>query len=253
MASIAPISWQDVLRLRDEVRALIRDSTTIEAAAQCTTQLLFEKFRDSLVLVRCFATAPFSALPQTNQTFVRQLVFQTGDAIVLEEGTLVLSLLGTSGLETAWNNRHESRGHIGIPLISSSFIQAIPMVARLLVELNVDLDWFDGEREGLTQKQSDAGTAGLFYVRDAATTVDRLGRYVIPAQDFVANYGVKTVFGIGGTYADGTILSLVLFTRDVLERSDVEPYSSLIVTLKAATAELAQAGKFFDKTHLPAS
>ncbi len=54
---------------------------------------------------------------------------------------MVLSLLGTRGEDMRWNDRRNSQGHVGIPLVSADFIDAIPMMSRLLKELGLDLNW----------------------------------------------------------------------------------------------------------------
>ena len=56
---------------------------------------------------------------------------------------------------------------------------------------------------------------------------------------------MKTVFGLGGAYAEGTILTLIIFTCDRLEKAEVEPYVRLVSSLKAATASLVKEGKIF--------
>ena len=50
-------------------------------------------------------------------------------------------------------------------------------------------------------------TAGLFFVEDASRATDHHGRKIIAAQEFVDTYRVKAVFGIGGAYVAGQIVS----------------------------------------------
>ena len=70
------------------------------------------------------------------------------------------------------------------------------MISRLLKELGVPLDWVDGHDSSMIEKTM-ARSAGLFFVEDASEATDQEGRKIIAAQDFVSQYGVKGVFGIG--------------------------------------------------------
>ena len=129
--------------------------------------------------------------------------------------------MGTRGRDPRWNSRHTSRGHLGIPLVSMEFVEAIPMIARLLKELGATLE--GREDMDTTIVTSSLGrVAGAFYVEDAETDVDQQGRRVIAARDFVREHGVRTVFGFGGAYPVAkTFLAVVVFTRETIERRQV--------------------------------
>lgn len=62
------------------------------------------------------------------------------------------------------------------------------------------------------------GFNGVFYVDDASSARDAQDRLIIAARDFVAEHGVKTVFGMGGAYPDGTLLVIIVFAREHLTR-----------------------------------
>jgi hypothetical protein len=66
-----------------------------------------------------------------------------GATSALTGTTPVLSLVGTQGQEADWNDNRKSKQHRGVPLISAEFVDGIPMIARLLRELGVPLDWID--------------------------------------------------------------------------------------------------------------
>jgi hypothetical protein len=55
------------------------------------------------------------------------------------------------------------------------------------------------------------GRNGTFYVQDARTAVDSLGRHVIAARDFAQEFAIRTVFGMGGAYVDGTMAVAIFF------------------------------------------
>ena len=245
MARIADFSGADILTLQDDLRAGARASLTLEEAAQRAVTILYEALSESAVLVRLFATLPYAELPADLQRRVSELACINGCEEAIRDDALVLTLLGTRGTQAEWNSRAQSVGHAGIPLVSAGFVEAIPMVSRLLRELGVDLRWFDEQDRSAVEKKLVGGLAGLFYVRDAASALDHRGRTVIPAQDFVAAHGVKTVFGLGSVHTGGTVLTLLVFTRDILEKAEVEQYVRLVQSIKATTAALVAQRRWF--------
>ena len=85
---------------------------------------------------------------------------------VLRPKTPVLSLLGTRGAVPRWNSRHLSEGHVGIPLASAEFVDAIPMIASLVKQLGVGIESADDVETAIVTNT--LGTAaGVFYVDDA--------------------------------------------------------------------------------------
>ena len=84
-------------------------------------------------------------------------------------------------------------------------------------------------------------------MQNASTAKDDRGRSVIPDQVFAKKYGVNTVFGMGGSYVDGTLAVAVFFTTEQLERMVVDRYPSLIGNFKMATADLMSEGRIFEE------
>ncbi len=222
----------------------LQQAKSLEAAAQAVSTALHKQFADSVVLSRVFITVPFSNLPPVNKTFVENLAKSAGAISGLKPTTPILSLVGTHGQEPAWNDRRKSKGHMGIPLISSAFVGAIPMISRLLKELGVPLDWIDSHDSEIIKKTV-GSSAGLFFVDDAATATDHEGRKIIAAQDFVSNYKVKSVFGTGEAYAGGEILANIMFCRDTVSRASAERFMELSSRFKSKSASLLESKKVF--------
>ena len=231
----------DDLRIR--VEAETAQSGSLEHAAQTLVRVLHEEFDDSVVLARTFLTIPFSALPAFNREFVEKLAETAGAGSALKPETAVLSLIGTHGQEDQWNDRRSSEGHVGIPLISAAFVESIPMISRLLKELGVPLSWVDTRDSDIVETLG--GSAGLFFVENAAEATDSEGRKIIAAQEFVAKYGVRGVFGVAGPYFGDHMLVTVLFCRDAFSRTDAERFTGLIDSFRAGTRELLENGKIF--------
>jgi len=245
MTAINDFSSQDHTSLAREVQRRTRGALSLEGAAQAFTKVLYETFPDDILLARVFVTVPYVKLSADVRAAVDGLIQKTGIGDRMRDDTPVLSLIGTTGTEAPWNDRKRSAGHAGIPLATSDFIDAIPMVARLLRELGVGLDWIDTGDTSIVAR-SLGSSSGLFYVQDAGVAVDHLRRKIIAAQDFVKQYDVKTVFGLGGGYLEtSSFLASIVFCRTEIERGKIEPFMGLINRIKVSTSELVKQGRLF--------
>lgn len=227
-----------------KVEPKVKGARSLEEAAQEVCTELHSRFTESVTLARVFLTVPFGSLPQGVKDFVQNLAKSPKAESGLKPTTPVLSLLGTRGQESNWNDRRKSNGHLGIPLISAAFVGAIPMISRLLRELGVPIDWVDSHDSEIIKKTV-GKSAGLFFVEDAASATDHEGRKIIAAQDFVSGYKIRTVFGTGEAYANGQILVNVLFCSDLVPRAAAERFPELISLFKNGTTPLVEAGKIF--------
>lgn len=222
----------------------VQQSKSLENAAQQLVTKIHAQFDESVVLARVYLTVPYGALPSANTEFVKKLVSSTPAASELKPTTPVLSLVGSHGQEEDWCDRRNSKGHVGIPLISSSFVDAIPMISRLLKELGVPVEWVDSHDAEIIVKTV-GQSAGLFFAENAAEATDRLGRKIIAAQDFVSSYGVKSVFGIGGAYPGSEMIVIVVFCRDAVSRAAAEKFLPLANLFKEKTGSLVGPAKVF--------
>ena len=244
MSTLSQLSDSDMLALERRFQLAIHPATSLELAAQTYTEQVYAALADSLVLLRVFATVRFGDLPAQNREFVQALARSAGRSAISDE-TLVLSLLGTMGVEPAWCDRHRSVGHVGIPLLSAEFVGAIPMIARMLKQLGVSLDWMGRDDAAIVGKTF-GFQSGVFYVSEAANARDAEGRKIIAAQEFVAQYGVETVFGVGGGYVGTPVFTTIIgFCRERIDEPRVERLRSHIDRFKAETAALVRDGKIF--------
>ena len=111
------ISIETIKQLKQRIERLLPPCSSLEEAAQKFTNLLFEEFQDSLILVRLFATIPFGQLSESHQRIIVELAETEGIESLLQEETPVLTLLGTSGVEEAHHNRLHFKQHLGVPLV----------------------------------------------------------------------------------------------------------------------------------------
>lgn len=231
-------TWEDIGKLREQLAN--SSARSLEGAAQAFAGSWIDTF-ESVVLARLFLVQPLERLPQDD----REVAVAIAAGHPLTPATPCLSLLGTRGREPAWNQRRQSRGHRAIPLINQKFVRGAPMLVKLLADLDVDLQGLDDGRPIVTRRML-GGINSAFYVRDAQNARDAEGRAIIADQAFVAQYGVQTVFGMGGAYVTGVIAIAIVFTTELLESSVVDRYPSLIGNFKMATASLLAQDRIYE-------
>ncbi len=239
--SLSTLSAPAVAGLQGELAIHLSEATSLLDASQRFASFLYESFPHSVPLVRVYGTVAAQQLPPEERAFIRELVGIELDARVLP-ATRILTLFGTRGVEIAWNDRTRSVGHRAIPLIDSAFIQAIPMVSSMLRELRIDPG---GAVASVETKMLLGGHNGLFYVDDARTAADELGRRIIPAEGFVRQRSIRTVFGMGGSYMSGEAVVAILFCREKVSRDSAERFGKLIRQFKISTTKLVGFGRFF--------
>lgn len=245
---LSDATQQDVVDLRQNIKEAVSDTACLVDAAQAFARLLFETYAGSLVMVRLYGVVSASALPEADRQFATRLA--RGSGVEILDSTPVLSLWGTYGQKAEWNHRELSQKHRAIPLLGSTHVRRIPMVAGLLKDLGVDLGALDTPSPVTTLRML-GGLNGLFYVPDARNERDEDGQLVIPAQDFVDAFGVKSVFGMGGAYLDGTFVVAILFCKESLPRRVVRRFSLLISHFKISTERVAAAHALYEPAELP--
>lgn len=237
-----------VRAIQDDLRGSVRDDMCVEEAAQLLAHVLWGAFAPDLVLVRVYSTLPFAALPAFDQERVERATTAGGGSHKLGPYTPVLSLLATRGIEAAWNDRRESKKHLGIPFLTTEFVRALPMITALFTDLGLSIEGLvsPGTSGGVHTEQLLGGEpAGIFYVANAKTTLDPTGRRIIPQQDFVERYGVQTVFGMGGSWPNQSLLTCIVFLRTTVDRIVVRRLAPLLTVFRAATTGAAMNGRYF--------
>jgi hypothetical protein len=238
MRSFTQADWSEIEALRAKVAGVSEAASLVDAAQRFTA--LFASSFDSIILARLFVVLPFSSLPAMEQAFASRLA----GSIALANATPVLCLLGSTGKKAGWNNRTASQGHLAIPLVNSTTVSEAPMIAKLLGDLEVDLKVLDDGRP-IATRQMMGGRNGTFFVPDALTAQDARGRLVIAAHDFAKDFAVRSVFGMGGAYVDGTLAVAIFFCSEVLDRLIVDRFPSFISSFKMATSALLQQRRIF--------
>lgn len=240
---ISKMTTTDLQKLYNAIQKNIDGSKTLEDAAQSFVTTIYNFLEDTIVLLRLFVTIKQNELPSNIQSFTKKLASTAN--VTLANDSYNLTLMGTMGVERDWHVRKRSQGHLGIPLPTKDFVQAIPMMSALLEQLGFDLGWIRGEPEIVARKMG--RMAGTFYVGDAATALDSKKRKIIAAQDFVSQYSVKTVFGVGGGYTlTDKFLTVICFCREHIEKERAIWFQGFANLFKSETSSLvSNPSKFF--------
>src|SRR5581483_10890694 len=206
-------------RILADLRREARNAGSVQEACQSVIEGLVDRLGDSLRLARAYMTVPWQRLPEADKIFARTVAANALAGHLLRNDTQVLSLLGTAGAEPLWGDRYSSRGHLAIPLLSPEFVAGIPMVSGLIDQLGSSGRWY-GQIAPASGKEIFGVFSGTFFVPEARTGRDSSGRLLIPAQDFVESYGIRSVFGVGGQFqASGMILACIFFSSVTLEET----------------------------------
>jgi hypothetical protein len=256
MVRLADYSVAEVRALQDRLRQALETADSLEGAAQRLTELVTAEFGTTVVLARAYATIPFRLLPIQNRQFVQKVAREGGVEALLTPEMPILSLVGTHGSNPDWQNWRTSRNHIGIPLASAAFVESMPMVSALLSDLpsvGVTRPAHSKAASGLIHRLIGGDGSSIFHVDDAKKAVDRRGRKVIPSQQFVLAYDIKTVFGMGGSWPDGSLSAFVVFTRETISLAVVRRLAPLMTVFRSCTTSLVMRGRYFAGGLAPAS
>jgi len=243
LASFQTATWTEINAFRDHIAAEAEQAHWLTDAAQSLALALRKEF-PSVVLARLFAVVRLERLPNTDAEVARRFAEKVGAAKLLVPSTSVLSLLGTAGVGSTWNNRTLSAEHLAVPLLSKELVEGAPMLAQLLADLKVDLACLDDARP-IDSRRMLGGINQRFYVPSAKTARDAQGRFIIPARDFVAQYQIETVFGMAGAYVDGMIVAAIIFTTEHLQASTVDRFPSIIANFRMATTGAVLARRLY--------
>lgn len=214
--------------------------------AQEFIDIIYEYFQESLVLLRLFLTVPYSALPILDKHLVDRKAKDSGHAHRCNDGTPVLTLLGTRGQKSDWNERVRSQGFRCIPLVSSEYVSSLSMLSMQFRKMNLDLGLFDRWDTAIVARGRADEYYGILYVNHAGTDKDEQGRMIVPRQEFVTDNNVKTVLGVGSGYSNHpAIVTLFAFTNETLSESMMKPFASLIETYTSISKEHVRKGHIF--------
>jgi hypothetical protein len=230
----------EMLRCSLGLRHAVRPAPTLESAARACCEYLRGELvsaagEPACALVRCYKTHRYNDLDRELKEVARRS---------LEPGALplpalrCLTLIGTSGVEKAWNDRRSSAGHQAIPLPTAAVVERAPMVAQLIRALGLDIATAIAPDNDVVRDLA-GKTYGVFHVPEAK------GSPYIPAQDFVSRYRIRSVVGFGGVLPSGDLFAVILFARVPVSAASADRFRTLALDLKSGLLRYS-ASEVFD-------
>lgn len=230
MYSLASFSISDMTECASELRKLGAGATSAQDVAQRIASYLYQQLgndqtgRQDCVLVRCFLTRPYRDLDPQSQDCARR-------ALACGPGSLdmkCLTLFGTAGEKSEWNERHRSRRYRSIPLADKQALSRFPMVSQLLQQLGVDLT-------SKTQPESDRPVDWIEHTLDVFHVAEAKGSPFLPAQEeFVIPFGIESVLGFGGVFPSKEFFTVILFSKQKISRETAELFKPLAKSVTLA-------------------
>jgi hypothetical protein len=228
----------DMLKCSLRLRETAMGAPTLEASAQRVCRFLYDELRGpetahACSLVRCYKTHPFSGLDSELQNFARQGLGGMPPMPTMK----CLTLMATVGETASWNSRHLSRGHRAIPLPSPDIVEKAPMISQLIKELGMELTTVLQPSPEVV-KELAGKRHGVFHVENA------LGSPYIPAQEFVTQYGIRSVVGFGGMLFTGDLFAVILFSTVQVPAAAADRFRTLALDVKSAFSRFGEANVF---------
>jgi hypothetical protein len=234
MSRIGSYSLDYICKLRHCVKTDLDGYSSLLVASQKFASIVYDELDGSVVFLHVFATVPVSSFPERERKFTLDIALARGCSDEVHNKTTVVTLLGTRGRHSEWNDRYLSGQHLAIPLTSTSFIKTLPMVSRLMSDMGTEFEWVQQQRMNMMVKTIGRMTRVL-YVEDTATARTDDGFQVVPEADFVRDDGVWTVLGLGEAYLNRTIVAILLFTNELIPQDRVERFMPIVYGFKVAT------------------
>lgn len=227
MPNLEDFTIDDLAASADLIAFAARGAASMEEAAQRICTSLHESMcrndgAPATALVRLYKTHRFGELQPEQQLAA---IGAAGDD--LDSDTRCLTLLGSAGALQEWNDRRRSAGHRAIPLKSAAAVERIPMVAQLIRDMGLEVESVIEPDPALNIERHHRDYE-IFHVPHA------LGSPAVPAQDFVRDFGIRSVVGFGGVLPSGDLFALILFSTVPVLAEAADLLRSLSLSVKAA-------------------
>jgi len=227
MYDITRFTLADMTRCGAHIREISPGATSMEEAASAIVRHLYENLHSpsgrACVMVRLYKTHPYGDLPAELRDFSHNMM-QTES---FTPKTKCLTLLGTVGDLPEWNDRHASRRHQSIPLLSDQAVEQIPMIAQMVQQFGIKISsLLEATPEAI--RELDQKTYRVFYVPET-----HMNGPFIPAQaEFVVPYGVKSTLGFGGILPSGNLFAVIMFTRVPIPMETARMFRTIALNVK---------------------
>jgi len=247
MLNLCHPKLSDMLELVHRLRHLSPAHDSMEAVAQRIVATLFDELvdndgRPACVMARLFVTRPLGSLPEPLRQHA--LARLTGPARQEPDDVVCLTLLGSRGIEPAWNGRQGSVNHDAIPLPSPDVLIQFPMVSTLIEQLGIDRNLVvSPDHDPLHELEPQVYQ--IFHIEKA------VGSSAVPAQaGFVDRYGIQSVLGFGSLLPGASLYAVLLFTRVRVSAELASRFRPLALSAKLSLLPFIN-GSIFDGEKVP--
>jgi hypothetical protein len=230
MYDLKSFGLQEMIESGKELRRSASGASSMQQAANRVVDLFYDCFRmgetgeSCCALVRCFKTHPLGGLPVAIQRVAGAILADPDPPPAMR----CLVLLASRGDQPEWNSPELSAAHRVIPLPSARIVAQAPMIARLIVQMGLEIKDVVHPKPGFLL-DSERQPFHVFHVEEAA------GSEYVPAQEiFVIPYRVRSVVGFGGILPTGELFAVVLFSKVPVARETAALFRTLALSVKLA-------------------
>jgi hypothetical protein len=230
MYDLTSFGLPEMIESGKELRRTATGARSMRDAASRVVDLLYDCFRmggtggSCCALVRCFKTHPLGGLPVEIQGVAGAMLADADPPSSMR----CLVLLATRGDKPEWNSPATSAAHRVIPLPSTRIVEQAPMIARLIVQMGLEIKDVVHPAPGFLL-DSERQPFQVFHVEEAA------GSEYVPAQEtFVVPYRVRSVVGFGGILPTGELFAVVMFSKVPVSRETAALFRTLALSVKLA-------------------
>jgi len=230
MFNFSKFSMNDLTTCGIALGKLGDEAASMEDACQQIADYLFTNFVDpttndkACALVRIFKTHNFGELEAPLRRTVQETFFESAPSSMMK----CLTLFGTRGVLEAWDDRKRSGEHQAIPLPSAAFVSNFPMVAQVISQFGLDVE-FVIQPDSRNILANVGKMFNVFHIGEAEGN-----QYLTDQQEFVKSHGVQSVLGVGGLFPSGNLFVVLMFSRVAISRQIAEMFKPLALNLNLA-------------------
>jgi len=230
MYDLKSFGLQEMIESGKELRKASDSVSSMQQAASRVVDMFYDCFRIGetgercCALVRCFKTHPLGGLPGPVRRVASATLVKTDPPPSMR----CLALLASRGDKPEWNSPESSAAHRVIPLPSARIVEQAPMIARLIVQMGLEIEDVVDPKPGFLL-DSERQPFHVFHIEEA------VGSEYIPAQKtFVVPYQVRSVVGFGGILPTGELFAVILFSKVHVSRETAALFRTLALSVKLA-------------------
>jgi hypothetical protein len=229
MYNQTPFTLKSLAKCSLVLRQFGRDTASMQESSQKIVDYIYEHFYDSeseqnsCALVRLFKTHPYGELEDLLQASARSLMKDTVPVAKMKCWTL----LAAAGKEPQSNSTQTAK-NIAIPLVNQELVAQMPPISELIQQLGLDIPTVLGiAPEKMLKLEPEV--LNIFHIPKAQQS-----QFIGEQDSLIIPYEVKSVLGIGGLLASGSLFVVLIFFKVEISQHTAEMFRSLALAIKTA-------------------